>query len=89
MAEKTKLNAYINTVLADEFRRVARLSYGPIGLSLSAAMLKFLEMDAEEQRVYIKRLLEAEEDGTMDTLVTSLKSKQSRTGGRDPSPNKR
>jgi hypothetical protein len=73
MAEKTKINAYINTKLAEEFRQVARLSYGQIGLCLSAAMLQFLESASDDQVAFIKRVFEAEEDGTIDQLIAGLK----------------
>ncbi|HZZ41646.1 MAG TPA: hypothetical protein VFE58_01800 [Tepidisphaeraceae bacterium] len=81
MAEKTKLNAYINTQLADEFRKIARLSYGQIGLCLSAAMLQFLETASEDQVSYIKRVYEAEEEGKVDALIQA--AHQARERGRD------
>lgn len=80
--EKVKLNAYINRHLADEFRQVARLSYGQIGLCLSAAMLQFLETAPEEQITHIKRVFDAEEDGTIERLIAEVKQKH--RAGRDP-----
>ncbi len=77
MAEpsKSKLNAYINTLLADEFRKVAKLSYGQIGLCLSAAMLQFLETAPDDQIEYIKRVFEAEEEGAMEKVIEEAKRK--------------
>lgn len=86
--EKTKLNAYINTLLADKFRQVAKLSYGPIGLCLSAAMLQFLETDAEEQRAFVQRVREAEANGTVDSLIADVKQKH-RPSTRDPGTKKK
>jgi hypothetical protein len=76
MSEKTKINAYINTKLAEEFRQVARLSYGQIGLCLSAAMVQFLESAPDDQVALIKRVFEADEDGTIDQLIAGLKEKK-------------
>ncbi len=83
MAEKTKINAYINTKLAEEFRQVARLSYGQIGLCLSAAMVQFLESAPDDQVALIKRVFEADEDGTIDQLIAGLKAKKQSDAAKD------
>jgi hypothetical protein len=83
MAEKSKLNVYINTQLADELRKIAGLAYGQIGLSLSAAVLQFLETGPDNQAAYMKKVFEAEKEGKMDALISSARQAHARGRGRD------
>jgi len=82
MADKTKINLYLNTRLNDEFKKFVHLSYGKVGLLLSAAMLQFLETAAEDQVAYVKRVYDANEGGTMDKMIDEARRKSTKQKSR-------
>jgi hypothetical protein len=78
VAKKVKFNVSVDESLAKAFRAASEHYYGRIGMCVSAALLKFVELDPKEQAELLRRVFDIETEAEMEAAVEAAKEEQHR-----------